>query len=265
MPSVEYEFQDLVGLLGRDFSVQELEGWIPMIGVGLESIDERRIVLEVFPDRPDMLSIEGFARALKGFLGVEKGFVEYRLGDSDVVLYVDKSVKNVRPFCAGAVVRDVVLDDYSVKSLMSIQEKLHLTHGRNRVKVAIGVHDLDRVEPPFTYTAVDPDSVSFVPLDMTEELSLREILLEHPKGRDYAWTLDGASKYPLFVDKKGSVLSFPPIINGELTRLTEGSRNLFLELTGTSQLAVDQALNILLCSILDRGGKAYSIGLVEKK
>jgi phenylalanyl-tRNA synthetase beta chain len=264
MPSVEYEYRDLLGLLGRDFSVQELEQWIPMIGVDLESIDEEKVVMEVFPDRPDMLSIEGFARALKGFLNVEKGVVEYDTSKSDVVLYVDHSVKNVRPYCTGAVVKDVTLDDYSVKSLMSIQEKLHLTHGRNRMKVAIGVHDLDKIKPPFTYKAVEPDSVSFVPLDLTEELTLREILLKHPKGRDYAWTLEGCERYPVFVDREDSVLSFPPIINGELTRLTPETRNLFLELTGTSQLAVDQALNILACSIADRGGRIHSIEIKKK-
>jgi phenylalanyl-tRNA synthetase beta chain len=157
------------------------------------------------------------------------------------------------------------LDDYTVKSVMDVQEKLHLTHGRYRMKVAIGVHDLDRVEPPFTYKAVDPASVSFVPLDMTEELNLREILAKHPKGRDYAWCLEGKKKYPIFIDKNNNVLSFPPIINGELTRLTENTRNLFIEMTGTDQQAVDAALNIVSASLADRGGRLQTVEIKRKR
>jgi phenylalanyl-tRNA synthetase beta chain len=261
MPSVEYDMGDLKHLLGREYSIEQLKENIPMIGVGLDGIDEEKVLLEVFPNRPDMLSIEGFARALKGFMGAETGYKEYSTDDSGIVLNVDPSVDGVRPAVTAGVVLGVELDDYTVKSVMSMQEKLHLTHGRNRAKVAIGVHDLDRVKPPFTYKAVDPASVSFVPLEMTEKMNLRQILSRHPKGRDFAWCLEGAEKFPLFVDVNGDVLSFPPIINGELTKLTEHTRNLFIELTGTSQTAVDTALNIIVTSLGDRGGKIQTVEL----
>jgi phenylalanyl-tRNA synthetase beta chain len=261
MPSVEYDTGDLTHLLGRRIELALLRDSIPMLGVELESIEEGRVQLSVDPNRPDMLSIEGFARALSGFLGFEKGYIEYAMGESGVVLNVDPSVVGVRPAVSAGIALDVELDDYTVKSVMGVQEKLHLTHGRNRMKVAIGVHDLDKVKPPFTYKACDPDSVSFVPLDMSEELTLRQIIAKHPKGRDYAWTLDGRDKYPVFVDANGDVLSLPPIINGELTRLTERSRNLFIELTGTSQQAVDVALNIIASSLADRGAKLQSVEL----
>ncbi|MBD3388718.1 MAG: phenylalanine--tRNA ligase subunit beta [Candidatus Altiarchaeales archaeon] len=255
MPSVEFDMGDLSHLMGCPYDLEELRERIPMLGVDMERLDEEKIVLEVFPNRPDLLSVEGFARALRGFLGAEPGMPEYSAVDSDVTLYVDPSVDAVRPAVSTGLVLGVDLDDYTVKSVMDMQEKLHLTHGRNRLKVAIGVHDLDKVEPPFTYKAVDPDSVSFVALDMDEEMTLSEILEKHPKGRDYAWTLEGKSKYPLFVDSRDNVLSFPPIINGELTRLTPNTRNLFLDLTGNDQHAVDVACNIISTSLADRGGK----------
>jgi len=259
MPSVEYDMGDLTHLLGRHLDVKELQERIPLMGVDLEHIDGEKIVMEVFPNRPDMLNVEGFARALAGFLGMEKGFKEYATGDSGVMLFVDPSVDDVRPCVSSGIIRDIELDEYAVKSIMDMQEKLHLTHGRNRMKVAIGIHDLDRVTPPFTYKAVDPDSVSFVPLDMGEPLTLAQILARHPKGKDYAWCLEGKRKYPLFVDSKNQVLSFPPIINGELTRLTERSRNLFLDLTGTSQHAVDAAASIIATALADRGGKIQTV------
>jgi phenylalanyl-tRNA synthetase beta chain len=264
MPSVEYDMGDLSHLLGRHLETDYLKEAIPMLGVGLDSIEDGKLTLEVFPNRPDMLNIEGFARALKGFLGVESGYREYAAEPSGITLYVDPSVDDVRPAVAAGVVLGVEMDDYTVKSIMDMQEKLHLTHGRNRMKVAIGIHDLDRVKPPFTYKAVDPDSVSFVPLEMTEKLTMRKILSRHPKGRDFAWTLEGKSKYPLFVDSRGDVLSFPPIINGELTKLTARTRNLFLDLTGSSQRAVDIALNIIAVALADRGGKLQTVELKRK-
>jgi phenylalanyl-tRNA synthetase beta chain len=261
MPSVEYDMGDLTHLMGRRFEMEHLREAIPMMGVDLESLGEDKLVVEVFPNRPDMLSIEGFARALKGFLGVETGYRRYDAEKSSVIVYVDPSVDDVRPAVSSGVVLGVEMDDYTVKSIMDMQEKLHLTHGRNRAKVAIGIHDLDKVTPPFVYKAVDPDSVSFVPLDMDRPLTLRQILSKHPKGRDFARLLEGKKRYPVFVDSLGQVLSFPPIINGQLTRLSDTTRNLFLDVTGTSQQAVDIAANIVACALADRGGRIQTVEL----
>ncbi len=265
MPTVEYEITELNRLLGRNFSVEELKSSIPLIGVSLEAVSDEAVVLEVFPNRPDMLSIEGFARAMKGFLGLESGLVNYAVKPSDVVLNVDSSVDDVRPFVGAALVKNVVIDEPQLKSLMDVQEKLHLTHGRNRRKVAIGVHDFDRVASPFFYRAVGPDEASFIPLDMNEKFTLRDILVKHPKGMAYACALDGLGKYPLISDRNGDVLSFPPIINGELTRVSESTENLFIEATGWSQLAVDQAVNMIVTSIADRGGVIFSVKIKRKK
>ncbi|MFH1835769.1 MAG: phenylalanine--tRNA ligase subunit beta [Methanobacteriota archaeon] len=266
MPTVEFVTEDLLNLLGgKDLSLTELEESIPMIGVSLEEIDEEKVVLEVFPNRPDMLSIEGFVRAFKGFFGLEKGFIDYEVLKSDITLYVDPSVEKIRPFVCAAQIDGVKIHDFGLRSLMNVQEKLHITHGRNRVKVAIGVHDSDKLTPPYTYKAVKPDSISFIPLDTQDEMNLIEILEKHPKGVDYAFTLEWAEKYPIIVDSQQNVLSFPPIINGELTKITEETKNLFIEVTGKSQLAIDQALNIVVTSIADRGGKIKSVEIKHKK
>ncbi len=261
MPTVEYSTKDLITLLGKPQNIERLAQDIPMMGVDLADINEERLCVEIFPNRPDMLSIEGFSRALKGFLSVEQGFPMYTVGKSRIFLNVDASVLTVRPCVAAACAYDVPMDDETVKSIMDMQEKLHLTHGRNRMKVSIGVHDMERVKPPFTYKAVKPDGVSFVPLDMAEKMNLKEILRAHPKGRDFAHILDGKTLYPLFVDSRGDVLSFPPIINGELTKITENTRNLFIELTGTDQPAVDIALNIVCASLADRGAKIEAVDI----
>jgi phenylalanyl-tRNA synthetase beta chain len=259
MPSVEYSTCDLMDLLEWKVGLEDLSRNIPMMGVDLECIDDDKTCVEVFPNRPDMLSVEGFARSIRGFLGFESGLPKYTISNSDISVLVDKSVLEVRPCVAAACVEDIKLDENTLISVMDMQEKLHLTHGRNRSKVAIGVHDLDKIKPPITYKAVSSDAISFIPLDTEEQMDLGEILRRHPKGMEYAHLLEGAGLFPVFTDSTGDVLSFPPIINSELTKLTPNSRNLFIELTGTSQNAVDKALYILCSSLSDRGGSLKSI------
>jgi phenylalanyl-tRNA synthetase beta chain len=176
---------------------------------------------------------------------------------------VDKSVKKVRPFIVCAVVRNIDLDEDEVATLMNIQEQLHWAVGRDRKKVAIGVHDLDKIEPPYRYTAVKPDSVSFTPLHGDGyPMNLEEILLLHEKGMEYAHILEGKEVYPIIFDNKNEVLSFPPVINGELTTVTDKTKNLFLDLTGTDFKAVNLALNILATTLADMGAKIETVRVV---
>jgi len=263
MPTTEFAFQELCALLGRQVRPDEVRDSISMLGVDVERIDSEKIVIEVFPNRPDMLGIEGFSRALKGVMDIDRGLTEYRTEDSGIKLYVESSVKEVRPYISAGVVRDISLTQGHLVSLMNIQEKLHITHGRNRKKVAIGVHDLSKVTPPFVYKAVGPEELSFVPLDTDVRMSLSEILKKHPKGMAYASTLRGFSKYPVILDKNIEVLSFPPIINGERTRLSESTQAVFIDVTGTDRKAVAQAMNILVAGLLDRCGIAGSVEILE--
>jgi phenylalanyl-tRNA synthetase beta chain len=263
MPTTEFAFQDLCSLLGRRVRPEEVKDSISMLGVDVERIDNEKIIMEVFPNRPDMLGIEGFARALKGVMDIESGLNEYLIEDSGIKLYVEPSVKEVRPYISAGVVRDISFTEGHLVSLMNIQEKLHITHGRNRKKVAIGVHDLSKVTPPFTYKAVGPEDVSFMPLDTAISMNLSEILKKHPKGMTYAGLLKGFNKYPVILDRNGEVLSFPPIINGERTRLSETTQEVFIDVTGTDRKAVDTAMNILVTGLLDRCGRACSVEIFE--
>jgi phenylalanyl-tRNA synthetase beta chain len=150
-----------------------------------------------------------------------------------------------------AVVHNMKIDDETVAELMEIQEDLHWGIGRDRKKASIGVHNLDAVHAPFVFKAVPPDSVRFVPLDKSEEMTLREVLEKHEKGIAYKHLVDWAPKCPLLVDRDGQVLSMPPIINGELTRVSRNTRNLFLDVTGTNYNAVAKSLNILVTALAD--------------
>lgn len=261
MPVVTFSYDDLTGLLGREVPVETLMERIPMLGADIHSYDRetRELSIEFFPDRPDLYCVEGAARALRTFMGVEEGLRRYPVTDSGIVLRRDDSVSTVRPYIVAGSVHDITMSDALIRSLMELQEKLHLTMGRKRAKVSIGIHDLDRITPPFTYKAVEPHSVSFVPLAKTEVMDLEEILEKHEKGIDYAYILKGKDRYPILVDKDDKVLSFPPIINGTLTTVTEATRNVFIDVTGTDLSAVSGALNIVATAMAERGGTIRSV------
>jgi len=254
VPVITLQRERFSRFVGRELTVETMVEWLPWIGFDLEDVGSDYVKVEFNPNRVDLCSYSGAARAFKGLMGWETGLPEYKVHDGKIKLTIAKAVGKVRPFMLAAVVRDIKLDDEAVVDLMEMQEDLHWGIGRNRKKASIGVHNLDTVNPPFTFTAVEPDKAKFVPLDIAEEMTLKEILEKHDKGMAYRHLVDWAPKYPLLLDKEGKVLSMPPIINGELTRLTNKTTNLFLDVTGTDYAAVERCLSILATALSDMGG-----------
>ncbi|HML04628.1 MAG TPA: phenylalanine--tRNA ligase subunit beta [Methanobacterium sp.] len=262
MPVITFDYEDLYDILGMKIDKEKLIKLLPMIGSDIDDYDDTTIKVEFFPNRPDYLSVEGVARTLKGFLDIEKGLPEYFVEDSGINVEVDPNLKDIRPYIAFGIVENVDFTDNKLKQIMEFQEDLHWVIGRDRKKVAIGIHNLDVIEAPFYYNGADPDNDSFVALETDAEMSLREILQEHPKGKKYAHLLEKFDKYPLIKDSKGNVLSMPPIINGELTKLTENTKNVLVDVTGTDEKAVNYALNIIMTSFAEVGGKLKSLNVV---
>ena len=264
MPVINMNLKDLEQLIGGDFSLDEFKERVPMMGATVEKIEGEEISVEFFPDRPDLYSVEGVARAYRRFVRDDDPdlFSSFSiLGDSGIELRTETGLEKIRPVIGAAVIKGVKINEDALVSIMNLQEKLHLTVGRKRRKVAIGIHDMDPLEPPFRYWAADPEEVSFVPLQKTGEWTLGRILSEHEKGVDYAWTLEGMDKYPLITDSKDQVLSFPPIINGELTRVNTETENIFVDCTGWDLKAVSLSVNIVCSQLIDRGGKLKSVSV----
>ena len=262
MPVITFDYEDLYEVLGRKIDKENLIKLLPMIGSDIDEYDDKQIKVEFFPNRPDYLSVAGVARTLKGFLDIEKGLPEYEVKESGINIEVDPELKNIRPYISFGIVENVDLSGNKLKQIMDFQEDLHWVIGRDRKKVAIGIHNLDVIEPPFFYKAADPDENSFVALETEDEMSLREILENHKKGAKYAHLIEKFDKYPLIVDSNGNVLSMPPIINGELTKLTENTKNLLIDVTGTDEKAVNYALNIIMTSFAEVGGNLKSLNVV---
>ncbi len=259
MPIITLPYNDLEELTGTDKDM--IIKRVPMIGADIERIEEESIDIEFFPDRPDLYSVEGVARAMRGFLDIETGFCDYEVRPYQIEVSMDAQIENIRPVFGCAVVRGLRFTSTSIKSLMDLQESLHWGLGRDRKKVSIGVHDLSRVQAPFRYIAADP-GFSFIPLDFTEPMSMKEILEKHPKGMKFAGILDGLDKYPLILDANDNVLSFPPIINGTLTMVNENTTDLLVDVTGLGS-EVYTALNIVTTALAERGGQVEYVKVIK--
>lgn len=237
---------------------------INLMGIPIESVKENEVEFEVLPNRPDCLSVQGYLRMLKAYLGKEPGLKEYKLHkpEKDFRVKIDSSVKNIRPYTACAIVKDLNFNDEKIKEIIDIQEKLHTTVGRNRKKLAIGIYPLEKIKLPIKYEARKPKDIKFIPLESDREMTGLEILQRHPTGRDYAKLLENYEKFPVFVDADNKILSMPPIINSHETgKISESTKEVFIECSGFDFSSLKKVLNIIVTTLADMGGKIYQMEL----
>lgn len=167
---------------------------------------------------------------------------------------VGKETAAIRPFVVCAVLRNVKLDAISLKSFITLQDKLHFNICRRRTLVAIGTHDLDTIQGPFRYDAKEPKDIEFVPLSHSESYTADK-LLEHFETdpevkhiKPYVPIIKDAPRYPVITDSTGRVLSLPPIINGDHSKNTIDTRNIFIECTATDLAKANTVLNTIVCT-----------------
>ena len=271
MPVVDVDPDELRRLTDqRDKNDEELKA--DLFGLGLEyegTTDDGEFQLEFAPDRLDRLSVEGVARSLRYHYGTDRGVRIPTTNSPEWTIEVEGTPEE-RPYVTGAIVRGLDLSGGALDSLIQLQEKLHATMGRERAKGAIGVHDLtmlkgaparDGAQKSIRYTSVDPDDERFVPLESDEEMSPREVTKRHHMGSEYADLVEGMERYPAIYDEIG-LFSFPPVINGRRTEVTENSRDLLVEMTGTDQWTIDHMLNIVCYALAARGGRLERVEVV---
>ena len=292
MPVVDVDPDELRTLTNHD-EKSDVELREDLFNLGLEYEGETAdgdFQLEFAPDRLDRLSVEGVARSLRYQYGDDRGVYVPTTTDADWTIEVDGTPPE-RPYVTGAVVRGLDMSAEALDSLIQLQEKLHATMGRTRAKGAIGVHDLTmlkgraarsaaewssgegsdpRDEPAagddgdgpasksIRYTSVDPDGETFVPLEGDREMTPAEVVDDHHIGTEYADLVAEMDRVPAIYDDIG-LFSFPPVINGKRTEVTENSRDLFIEMTGTDQWTIDHMLSIVCYALDARGGTIEAV------
>ena len=223
--------------------------------------NERVVKIELNDtNRPDLWSTNGVARQIKlheGGKTVDYMKLMSNFGNADYenrIVYVDENVKDVRPFMVAFMITGKPIDDPMLKDIIQTQEKLCWNFGRKRKSISMGVYRVSQIEFPVKYHAVDPDKTSFVPLQCEQPMTCRQILTEHPKGKDFGWILKDAKLFPLLSDAKNEVMSMAPIINSAtLGAVQVGDSDLMVELTGDNMENLVLSANIVACDFADQG------------
>jgi len=262
MVILDTSFKELKKQLGQEITQDVLDKCLFDMGMELEDLEGDELKVGITPDRVDMLSLHGLARALKAYMKIKTGLPKYHIENSGFKIFISESVKDVRPYTVAAVIDNLRFDDNKIKEIIWVQEKLHQTFARGRKKAAIGIYPMEKIKFPIDYFAESPEKISFLPLGMEKEMNGNEILKEHPTGKEFAHLLEGFDKFPYFRDSEGNILSMPPIINSEMTgRVTENTKAVFIECSGSDFNALKVLLNIIVAMFQDMGGKIKSVEL----
>ena len=261
MPTISVIKSDLERLAGQTYELPELEQALEYAKAEVKvEGNELRVQLKD-TNRPDLWCTEGLARALKGYR--ETKFDPYAFfsadGDADRSIEVDPKLEHIRPFVAGFECRGVTIDDDALKQLIETQERLCDNYGRGRSSIAVGIYEASDIVYPIRYEAVSP-TTRFTPLESDVEMTLDQILTDHPTGQTYTHLLKGFKHYPLLRDARDEVLSMPPIINSaSLGRVEVGDSHLFIEATGTLLDHVLHTIAIFAANMADRGAEIFPV------
>jgi len=259
MPTITFSKSELLADIGKELDDEALAERISMLGTDLESIDGDEINVEIFPNRPDLLSQQGFGRAMASFIGTKTGLKKYPTKKGSLKVTVKKSTEDCRPYTSCAVIRGLDITEEKLEEIIQIQEKLHVTFGRNRKRVAIGMYPMEHLTPPITFTGLAPNKIRFAPLD-AREMTAKQILQEHEEGKEYAHLVLPLKHYACFLDGTGAFMSLTPIINSEHTgKITEETTDLFLECSGFDFRVVNEATTMIACALADMGGTIETV------
>ncbi|VEU20689.1 DEKNAAC101626 [Brettanomyces naardenensis] len=256
MPTVAVDKQDLFDLLGRNYTHKEFDELCFDFGIELDEdttddvagTDERpEYKIEIAANRYDMLCIEGIAQALNEYLG-NTDTPKYTLkpAEPEISLTIDQSTEEIRPYACSAILRNVKFNQRNYDSFIALQDKLHTNICRQRTLVAIGTHDLDTIKPPFFYKALAPEKIKFAPLNQTEVMDGNRLMEFYENDKNlgrYLHIIRDSPVYPVVLDSNGTVCSLPPIINGNHSKISLNTKNVFIEVTATDKTKAEVVIN----------------------
>ncbi|KAL5046206.1 hypothetical protein BDW71DRAFT_182340 [Aspergillus fruticulosus] len=282
MPTISVDKAALFKELGREYTTEEFDELCFEFGIELDEDTtnaERPIVdgvqeppqlkIEIPANRYDLLCFEGIALMLNIFLE-RKPLPKYRLVEppcrelQKIIVKADTS--KVRPLVSGAILRNITFDKARYESFIALQDKLHQNLARQRTLVSIGTHDLDTIKGPFTYEALPPKDIRFVPLNQTKEMNGEELMAFYDKDKNlgrYLHIIRDSPVYPVIYDANRTVCSLPPIINGEHSKITLNTKNVFIEITALDKTKVEIVNRIMVSMFSQYTSEPFTVEPVQ--
>ncbi|XP_053565935.1 phenylalanine--tRNA ligase beta subunit [Bombina bombina] len=289
MPNVSVKRDLLYQALGRTYTDEEFDELCFEFGLELDEITtEKEIIskekgdgkadgasdvvlfkIDVPANRYDLLCLEGLVRGLQVFKeridAPRYKCIVPANGELQRLLITEETAA-VRPHAVAAVLRNITFTPESYESFIELQEKLHQNICRKRALVAIGTHDLDTISGPFTYTAKPPSEIKFKPLNQSKEYTAPE-LMELYRGdshlKHFLHIIEDKPVYPIIYDSNGVVLSMPPIINGDHTKITLNTHNVFIECTATDLTKAKIVLDIIVTMFSEYCEEPFTVEAAE--
>ncbi|KAH0830923.1 phenylalanine-tRNA ligase, beta subunit [Fonsecaea monophora] len=265
MPTITVDKAALFQALGRDYTTEEFDELCFDFGIELDedtSLTERPIVngkqeppqlkIEIPANRYDMLCFEGIQLMLNIFnrrVPAPKYVLKAPPTGEIQTITVSKDCERIRPYVSGAILRNINFDQARYESFIDLQDKLHQNLARQRTLVSIGTHDLDTIKGPFTYEALPPKDIKFVPLNQTKQMNGEELMQFYEKDKHlgrFLHIIRDSSVYPVIYDSNRNVCSLPPIINGDLSKISLNTKNVFMEVTATDKTKLETVVNIMV-------------------
>jgi len=266
MVIINIKYTDLCKELGKKISISQLEEELFDFGLELKKQDGNDLTIELTAERSDLVSLQGLARALKNYIGLDEKIPEYKIKKPQENYFVNvENLPKQWPFVVCAIVKELKFDNEKIKEVMRVQEKLASSFLRNRKKGGIGIYPLDKIKMPIKFIGKKPEKIKFCPLEFKQELTANQILELHPTGKKYAQIINKWEKYPVFIDANDNIMSLPPIINSNIVgKITPNTNNIFIESTGINLSTIQEALNIICMMFAEMGGNIYSIDIIYK-
>ena len=279
MPKIEVNEKLFFNLLGTKYDYDTLEKKLTFGKAELDEKpdmsqkeDERVIKIELNDtNRPDLWSTGGVTRQLRLHDGAKRSdYSKFMSTKNDIkdcgdrIVTVDPELEKIRPYMVSFVISGKPIDDPMLKDIIQTQEKLAWNFGRKRRSISMGVYRISEIKFPVHYKAVDPDTTSFVPLQCEQPMTCRQILTEHPKGKDFGWIIKDFKKFPILTDDKGEIMSMAPVINSAtLGAVKVGDKGLMVELTGDNIENLILSANIVACDFADAGYEILPVKVIH--
>ena len=228
-----------------------------------------QLKIEIPANRYDMLCFEGIALMLNIFRE-KTPLPNYRLvtpksGKLQTITVHPETMK-VRPYVSGAILRNITFTQEAYDSFIGLQDKLHQNLARQRTLVSIGTHDLDTLKGPFTYEALPPKDINFIPLNQTKKMNGEELMQFYENDKHlgkYLHIIRDSPVYPVIYDSQRIVCSLPPIINGDHSKITLNTRNVFMEITATDRTKLEIVNNIMVSMFSQYCAEPFTIEPIE--
>ena len=133
---------------------------------------------------------------------------------------------------------------------------------RQRTLVSIGTHDLRTIREPFHYNALPPKEISFVALNQSKKMNGEELIEYYEKDKHlskFLHIIRDKTVYPVIYDRNGVVLSLPPIINGDHSKITLDTRDILIEITATDKTKVEIVNHIMVAMFSEYCSEPFTI------